>query len=308
MFYDEKFLFLEPLENKWLEIKTEFLSLSQQKLEHWPGRFLFESNWEVDDWHIFALYMLGTKIEANCALCPQTTRALEKIPQIKTAVFSLLPANTRIPLHKGDVDSFYRCTLGLIIPPNCGIKMAGESRAWQPGKSLIFQDTVEHEAWNHSDSDKLILIVDFVKPGHEYIPYFYKDYGLKQLSTERILTKFYISEYYLLQQQIHFTLKEDYVYGNRKYPLNIWIMLQTPSHKLLFLTSGGELSSQRQPTMPAQLNPVWQEIHFELPTSGEYTMVILGVENGQNPLSGSVFLHRSNVIIKTMHFHQEKTG
>jgi hypothetical protein len=170
----------------------------------------------------------------------------------------------------------------------------------------MFQDTVVHEAWNHSDSDKLVLIVDFVKPGLEYIPYFYEDYYLQQLSAERILTRLYISE--LPQQAPHFTVKEDYAYGKRKYPLDIWIILQTPTQKLLFLTASGELSSQRQPAMPAQLNPVWQDIHFELSTSGEYTMVILGVENGQNPLSGSVFLHRSNVIIKTMYFHPEKTG
>jgi hypothetical protein len=303
MFYDQKFPFLEPLENNWQEIKKEFLSLSQQNLDHWPGRFVFASNWGVKNWHIFALYTLGTKIEANCALCPQTTRAIEKIPQMKTAVFSLLSANTRLPLHNGDIDSFYRCTLGVIIPPDCGIKVAGETRAWQTGKTMVFQDTVEHEAWNHSDFDKLILIVDFVKPGHEYIPYFYKDYCLKQLSAERILTKLYIGEYSLLQQGPHFTLKEEYAYGKRKYPLDIWIMLETPSQKLLFLTASGELSSQRQPAMQAQLNPVWQDIHFELSTSGEYTMVILGVENGQDPLSESVLSHRSNIIMKTLHFH-----
>ncbi|MDM8564469.1 aspartyl/asparaginyl beta-hydroxylase domain-containing protein [Candidatus Halobeggiatoa sp. HSG11] len=299
MFYDQKFPFLDHLENNWLDIKDEFLSLSRQNLVHWPGRFLFEANWGVKNWHIFALYILGTKIEANCALCPKTTSVIEKIPQVKTVAFSLLSAHTSIPPHIGDVDSFYRCTLGLIVPPDSGIKLvSGESRSWQPGKIIMFQDTVEHEAWNNSCSDKLILIADFVKPELEYIPYFYQDYGLQQLSAERILTRLYITEYQLVQQEINFTLREDYGYGKRKYPLDIWIMLQTPNKKVLFLTSVGELSSQEQPAIPNQLNPIKQDIHLELSMVGEYTVVILGVENGQNPLSGSVFLHRSNVIIK----------
>ena len=298
MFYEQKLPFLEEhLENNWLAIKQEFLSLSHQ--DQWPGRFLYKSNWGVENWHVFAFYALGTKIEANCALCPQTTRAIENIPQLKTAAFSLLSANTHIPPHRGDVDSFYRCTLGLIIPPDSEIKAIGESRSWQPGKAMLFQDTVVHEAWNHSDSDKLVLIVDFVKPELEYIPYFYQDYQLQQLSVERILTCLNISK--LSQQGFHFSLRENYEYGERKYPLDIWVMLQTSSQNVLFLTASNKLSEQEQATMSVQLEPIKREIHIELSNSGEHTMIILGVESGQSPLSGSVFLHRSNVIIETIY-------
>lgn len=42
--------------------------------------------------------------------------------------------------------------------------MGAETRNWQDGKCLIFDDTVKHEAWNYSDKTRIVLLVDFKKP------------------------------------------------------------------------------------------------------------------------------------------------
>jgi aspartyl/asparaginyl beta-hydroxylase (cupin superfamily) len=37
-------------------------------------------------------------------------------------------------------------------------------REWQVGKLMIFDDTIEHEAWNDSDEDRILLIFDIWRP------------------------------------------------------------------------------------------------------------------------------------------------
>jgi aspartyl/asparaginyl beta-hydroxylase (cupin superfamily) len=52
----------------------------------------------------------------------------------------------------------------LIVPPKCGFRVGTQVREWQPGTALIFDDTIEHEAWNDSDQDRVILIFDIWNP------------------------------------------------------------------------------------------------------------------------------------------------
>ena len=61
--------------------------------------------------------------------------------------------------------SVYRLHLGLVVPPGCRLRVANETRDWQEGKCLVFDDTVEHEAWNDSDQVRSTLLLDFLRPG-----------------------------------------------------------------------------------------------------------------------------------------------
>jgi aspartyl/asparaginyl beta-hydroxylase (cupin superfamily) len=54
--------------------------------------------------------------------------------------------------------------LPLIVPPDCSFRVGGETREWVPGKAWVFDDTVEHEAWNRSDAPRAILIFDIWNP------------------------------------------------------------------------------------------------------------------------------------------------
>jgi aspartyl/asparaginyl beta-hydroxylase (cupin superfamily) len=40
-----------------------------------------------------------------------------------------------------------------------------ETRRWEEGRCLVFDDYFDHEAWNHTDGDRLVLIVDLWHPG-----------------------------------------------------------------------------------------------------------------------------------------------
>jgi ornithine lipid ester-linked acyl 2-hydroxylase len=45
------------------------------------------------------------------------------------------------------------------------LRVGDEVRAWQGGECLVFDDTTEHEAWNRSNADRLVLLLDFLRPG-----------------------------------------------------------------------------------------------------------------------------------------------
>ncbi len=102
--------------------------------------------------------------------CPRTVAALESWPRCEvpgcspTAVFSILDARSRIPPHTGVNNTRLIVHLPLIVPPGCGFRVGAEQREWEPGKALIFDDTIEHEAWNDSDTLRAVLILDIWNP------------------------------------------------------------------------------------------------------------------------------------------------
>jgi ornithine lipid ester-linked acyl 2-hydroxylase len=153
------------LESNWTVIRQELelLKLLQSKrFLHWPEKYLY-----TKDWKVFGLYGFGEKIPKNCELCPKTTELIETIPGLTTATFSSLTPGTHILPHKGYTDTVLRCHLGLITPDGCGLRVGNQTREWQEGKCLLFDDTIEHEAWNRGQAERIILLVDFRK--EEYL-------------------------------------------------------------------------------------------------------------------------------------------
>jgi aspartyl/asparaginyl beta-hydroxylase (cupin superfamily) len=121
-------------------------------------------------WSALHLYKLGQRVEENAARCPLTMRALAGAPQpdqpgrTPAAMFSLLKPRTRIPAHNGVTNSRLVTHLPLIVPEGCGFRVGGETRKWVPGKAWVFDDTIEHEAWNESDRLRVVLIFDIWHP------------------------------------------------------------------------------------------------------------------------------------------------
>ena len=70
----------------------------------------------------------------------------------------------RIQAHNGMINTRLICHLPLIVPPGCGFRVGNETREWEVGKLLIFDDTIEHEAWNDSGEDRVVLIFDVWRP------------------------------------------------------------------------------------------------------------------------------------------------
>lgn len=120
-----------------------------------------------DGWKTYFLYGMGYKAERNCARCPETSRLIEQVPGMKTAFFSILSPGKHIPPHRGLYKGFLRYHLALIVPEPkdaCWIRVDNQIAHWEEGKSLMFDDTYEHEVRNDTDSTRVVLFMDVVRP------------------------------------------------------------------------------------------------------------------------------------------------
>jgi aspartate beta-hydroxylase len=121
-------------------------------------------------WSALHLWKDGEPIEDACARAPRTAEIVAQLPLARipgrapTVFFSILKAGEHIPPHTGVTNTRAIVHLPLIVPPGCTFRVGAETRAWQEGEALVFDDTIEHEAWNPSEQDRAILILDCWNP------------------------------------------------------------------------------------------------------------------------------------------------
>jgi beta-hydroxylase len=156
----EAFPFTHSLEQNWREIRAEFEGLPMDSFVPWPERELYGRGWDVA-----GLYAFGRKLAECCARCPQTTRLVEAVPGLSTAGFSRLHPGTHIRPHCGYTPAVLRCHLGLVVPAGCSMRVGAETREWCEGRCLVFDDTTEHEVWHRGKLPRVVLLVDFARPG-----------------------------------------------------------------------------------------------------------------------------------------------
>ena len=120
-----------------------------------------------DRWKTFFLYGFGFRSDANCARCPETARLVAAVPGMQTAMFSILSPGKHIPNHCGPYKGLIRYHLALRVPtdaPRCRIRVGDEYATWTEGRSLLFDDTYDHEVWNDTDEVRVVLFLDVVRP------------------------------------------------------------------------------------------------------------------------------------------------
>lgn len=121
------------------------------------------------DWGAFHL-LRGEPVEPNASLCPATLAALASLPQphirgrSPMALFSLLKPGTHIFPHNGLLNTRLICHLPLIVPEGCRLRVGNEIRPSEEGRLMIFDDSIEHEAWNDGDSRRVVLLFEIWRP------------------------------------------------------------------------------------------------------------------------------------------------
>ncbi|MBT9314061.1 aspartyl/asparaginyl beta-hydroxylase domain-containing protein [Leptothoe spongobia] len=79
--------------------------------------------------------------------------------------FALMSPGLHLPPHCGGQNACLRMHWGLRIPTgDLGIRVANIKRIWENGKCLGFDDTFVHEAWNHTDCDRYIMLMRIMHP------------------------------------------------------------------------------------------------------------------------------------------------
>jgi aspartate beta-hydroxylase len=105
--------------------------------------------------------------------CPVTTRLLDEVigkdlmkgTPFSYTFFSTMKPGTSINPHYGATNIKLRCHFPLFVPEEAFLRVAGDPRAWEEGKMIIFDDSYEHEAANLSDSkERVILLIDIWHP------------------------------------------------------------------------------------------------------------------------------------------------
>lgn len=127
--------------------------------------------WGSEDWGALYLWQNGELKQELAEAFPETTRILAELPLADipgaspNVLFSRLKPGTDIPPHHGFFNTRLICHLPLIVPENCGeLRVGNERRPWREGELLIFDDSIEHEAWNHSAQDRIVLIFEVWRP------------------------------------------------------------------------------------------------------------------------------------------------
>jgi aspartyl/asparaginyl beta-hydroxylase (cupin superfamily) len=120
-----------------------------------------------DQWKSFWFLGMGIWDDPNCLRCPLTAAVLRAVPGLTTGFFSILGPGKSLRPHCGPYRGVLRHHLALIVPEpadRCGIRVGDQVRHWVEGESLVFDDTYEHEAWNHTDGERVVLFLDIKRP------------------------------------------------------------------------------------------------------------------------------------------------
>lgn len=175
----EDFPWLGDLEAATAVIREELLQVLRDDFRDFVPYVAYPDGVPIDQWAELnhsrrwgALHLLlyGERVEQNCSRCPRTMEMLAQLPQPQVpqrspaAMFSALQPKTRIPPHTGVANTRLVVHLPLIVPEGCGFRVGNQTRPWREGQAWVFDDTIEHEAWNDSTQPRIIMICDIWNP------------------------------------------------------------------------------------------------------------------------------------------------
>lgn len=95
---------------------------------------------------------------------PVTIKALRRIPGLRSALWSVLDAGTELPEHDGPNAGVLRYHLGVDCGDGSALQVAGEVVPYEEGRSIMFDDTVRHAAWNRGDRSRVTLFCEIERP------------------------------------------------------------------------------------------------------------------------------------------------
>lgn len=119
-------------------------------------------------WSKFYLSWYGTTLKSANDLCPKTVELVSKVPGVNGAMFSILPVGSKLTKHLDPVATSLRYHLGLKTPNDdrCYINIDGTDYSWRDGDALLFDETYLHFAFNNSEEERIILMLEVDRPTH----------------------------------------------------------------------------------------------------------------------------------------------
>lgn len=121
-------------------------------------------------WTVYPFFHMGVFVEHVTASCPKTAAIVANLPDScaeypwADVIFSVQGPHSRLVPHCSIDNLRVRCHLGIAIPKGTGIRVEKQKQTWAEGQCLVFEDSFEHEVWNHSDQRRIVLIADLWHP------------------------------------------------------------------------------------------------------------------------------------------------
>ncbi len=121
-------------------------------------------------WSALYFWQNGASVAENAARCPAVMAALAQAPmpiiegRSPVALWSLLEPGTHIQPHHGLLNTRLICHLPLLTPEGCALRVGAETREWRKGEMLLFDDSIEHEAWNRGAETRVVLLFEIWRP------------------------------------------------------------------------------------------------------------------------------------------------
>ncbi len=189
---DKHFKGHQILKDNWELIKAELKEVlkdqeSIPKFHEVDKIQRFIADGDKSPWRVFMFKAYNNWQETNCGKAPKTTALLKQVPDVTTAMFSILGPYKHIPPHNGFYKGVYRYHLALSIPKSgeCYIINGGERHDWKEGEDILFDDTYKHAVWNKTDETRVVLFCDVFRTD---IPKIFQPvnrwvYGLRERSS-----------------------------------------------------------------------------------------------------------------------------
>ena len=165
-FYNRSdFEWTKDLEVHFQEIKSEITSyVTNHELKPYFNKSLLSSK---NSWKTDGLLFWGFFIRKNYKHFKFSWTVIKKIPGLVSFSISVLEANSSIKVHHGDTNAIIRVHLPIVVPeglPNCSFTVNQETRAWEEGIPLLFNDAQLHSAQNLSNRKRIVLLIDIIRP------------------------------------------------------------------------------------------------------------------------------------------------
>lgn len=168
--YDVLKFIAERLKKGFNDIENEWLAhfSSERKVVSLLNASEAYSHLKNEDWQGYQLRYNGKFTETGLALFPKTVKILSELKPFLYAgglvEFIVMKPGIAIPPHKDDINTSLTCHLGITIPENCGIRVGGETQNLKKRDILFFDNSFEHEAWNKSQEERVILLLELYHP------------------------------------------------------------------------------------------------------------------------------------------------
>ncbi len=171
----EKLPWATALESSWQDIRSEYEEVVRNRNAMTP---YVPANIPAEEWKKLsgtldwgAIYLFkGMQQTQHARHFPKTLAALKQADIVRIdgvpmeAFFSRLTPGAHIPPHHGLTNTRLTVHLPLIVPEDCAIRVGTEEHGWEEGRITGFDDSFEHEAWNRSASDRVVLIFETHHP------------------------------------------------------------------------------------------------------------------------------------------------